>query len=483
MDSDGGWQREADVVVLGFGAAGCAAAIAAHDAGARVVVLEKMPHGREGGSTRISGGIWFNNTDPEGCATYLRSLSGAYPVPEEIVQVWASETYQNTAWLERLGVHPGKHADYLPEYPELPGSEAYGGYLGVDGQMGNGLLWEALARSVSERGIEVLLDTPGERLVQDPPSGAVVGVVARHGSASLRIRARRGVVLATGGFENNPEMVRDYLGLPGSPAVWGSPGNTGDGIKMALKAGADLWHMDNMMAVNGIKVPGLEAGFFVMFTARSGFVFVGLDGTRFVNEAPQVGHGQAHMHGSYELFPAKPMHVVFDEETRLAGPLSPGPDWLPVGWNLLIEKYEWSADNSAEIEKGWIRRAETLKDLAVQLDVDPDVLEATIAEYNEACQSGVDRRFGRDPGTLAPLLRPPYYAYTWGPLLGWSCGGPRRNAKAQVVDPYGEVIPRLYAAGNISSTYSWCKDGGFHIADALAFGRVAGRTAAGETPL
>jgi succinate dehydrogenase/fumarate reductase flavoprotein subunit len=477
------WDREADVVVLGFGAAGCAAAIEAHDSGARVLVLEKMSAGREGGSTRISGGIWFENTDREGCATYLRNLCGEYPIPEDIIEVWSKETYENTAWLERLGVHWGRHADYRPEYPELSGSEFYGGYLGVNGQMGNGLLWEALTGSVSARGVEVLLDTPAERLVQDQSSGAVVGVIARQAGQIVRVRARQGVVLATGGFENNPEMVRDYLGIPGTAAVWGSPGNTGDGIKMALKVGADLWHMDNMMAVNGIKVPGYEAGFFVMFTARPGFIFIGLDGTRFVNEVPQVGHGQAYLHGSYELFPTRPMHVLFDEETRLAGPVSPGPDLLPVGWNLLIEQYEWSKDNSAEIEKGWIYRADTLKELAVRLNVDPDVLHTTVARYNEACELGVDSQFGRDPSLLAPMLRPPYYAYTWGPLLGWSCGGPRRNASAQVLDAFGQVIPRLYAAGNVSSTYSWCKDGGFFIADALAFGRVAGRTAAHEDRL
>lgn len=475
-----GWDREADVVVLGMGAAGCAAAIEAHDAGARVLVLEKMPAGREGGNTRVSGGIWFDNLDPAGAAAYLRALCGDFPVPEGVIEVWARETHANTAWLERLGANPAHHGDYRPEYPELPGSESYGGYLGVGGEMGQGLLYGVLSAAVRARGVEVLLDAPARELAQRP-DGAVAGVEARAGGEPLRVRARRGVVIATGGFENNPQMTRDYLRLPDSP-VWGSPAGTGDGVRMAQKAGADLWHMDNMMTAHGFRAPGFESGFYVSFVYAQGFVFVGADGRRLVDETPRTGHGHAHLHGGYELFPDRPMHVVFDERTRLAGPVSPPPELLPVGWNLLVEGYRWSRDNSAEIGRGWIRRAETPAALAVQLGVDGGALEETVRRWNAACAAGVDDQFGRHPKTLTPLDAPPYYGFTSAPLIGWTNGGPRRNERAQVLDPFGEPIPRLYAAGCVSSTYSWCKDGGFHIADALAFGRVAGRAAAAEPP-
>jgi succinate dehydrogenase/fumarate reductase flavoprotein subunit len=254
---------QADVVVLGLGAAGCAAAIEAADAGASVIVLEKMPAGREGGNTRVSGGIWFNNLDSNGCATYLRALCGDFPIPDEIIEVWAKETFANSEWLESLGVKVGVHGNYRPEYPQLPGSDAYGGYLGVNGEKGQSLLWGALTHAVGERGIEVLLDTPAQQLVLDD-RGAVIGVRATSGGRDLTIGAEKGVVLATGGFENNPQMVRDYLRLPSSP-VWGSPAGTGDGIKMAQKVGADLWHMDNMMAVTGFRVDGYEAGMYIAY--------------------------------------------------------------------------------------------------------------------------------------------------------------------------------------------------------------------------
>ena len=474
------WDRQADVVVLGMGAAGCAAAIASADAGASAILLEKMPEGREGGNTRISGGIWFNSLDPDGMATYLRSLCGPYTLPEEIVQVWATETYKNTEWLEGLGVTPGVHADYKPEYPEMPGAEFYGGYLGVNGEMGQQLLWKALSAVVRDRGVEVLLDSPAQELITND-DGSVVGVAATSGGQSLRVGARRGVVLATGGFENNPEMVRDYLQLPGSP-VWGSPAGTGDGIKMAQKAGADLWHMDNMMAALGFAAEGFEAGMYVMFIFSMGFICVGNDGRRSHNEMPPQGHGHGLIDGDYELFQRRPLNVIFDEATRQAGPISPPREILPVGWNLLMEGYEWSADNSAEIEKGWIQKAGTLADLAEIMGIDADGLEASVASWNDACAAGHDP-LGRPAPTLAPLATPPFYGFTSAPLLGWTNGGPRRNEKAQVLDPFGEPIGRLYAAGTVSSTYSRCKDGGFHIGDALAFGRVAGRNAAAEPPL
>jgi succinate dehydrogenase/fumarate reductase flavoprotein subunit len=471
------WDATTDVLVLGFGGAGCAAAIAAHDAGAEVLILEKMPESQQGGNLRVSGGVWFDTKDVKGSATYLRALCGGFPLDEDIIEVWAQETARNTEWIESLGIPTAMQSDPGPEYPELDGSDSYGGYIGVGGAFGREVLWKALVEQVRSRGIEVRVQTRALQLVQEHSGGPVHGVIAEHDGKQIRIHARRGVVLATGGFENNPEMVRDYLGIPGRPTVWGSQAGTGDGIKMAMKAGADLWHMDNMMSAVGIKVPDFASGF-LFDPQHLGYVFVGLDGTRFTNELPHIGHGQALIAGSYELFPTKPSIFIFDEDTRLNGPVCPNLGQWPVGYNLLVEEYVWSEDNSIEIEKGWIHKADSIKELAGDVGVDPDTLQVTIDRYNAACNVGVDEQFGRAAETLIPLVKPPYYACEWGPMLGWTNGGPRRNHRAEVLDPFGDVIAGLYAAGNISSTYSWCKDGGFHIADALAFGRVAGREAA-----
>lgn len=481
------WDAQTDVLVLGFGAAGCAAAIEAHDGGAEVLVLEKAPAGKEGGNTRVSGGAWFANRDPDRAAVYLNGLCAGYRLPEAVVRTWADETYRNTEWMRHKvgarveavgGVLDDGTGGIPPEFGELAGSDAYGGYRAVDGRMGDSVLFDALSSAVRARGIEVRLATPAHSLVQDPHTRAVLGVLATSpGGGSTRVRARRAVVLATGGFEANTRMVRDYLRFP-ETLTWGDPCATGDGHKMAQKAGADMWHMDNMMSIEGLRVPGFDSGFYTQFSFAQGFIFVGMDGRRCGNELPQLGHGQARVHGGYEHVPSRSTHVIFDEATRRSGPISPGSRMLPVGWNLLVEGYEWSEDNSVEIEKGWIHKAETVGELANWLDVDPDALTATVRRYNADCERGEDTQFGRPRSTLVPLTEGPYYGFTSAPMVAWSNGGPRRNERCQVLDPFGDVIDGLYAAGNVSSTYSWCKDGGMHIADALAFGRVAGQTAA-----
>jgi succinate dehydrogenase/fumarate reductase flavoprotein subunit len=474
--TDTHWDLETDIAVLGCGAAGSAAAIEAHDRGAKVVILEKMPPAQAGGNTRVSGGIWFNNRDPERAAVYLESLCGGFKLPQPVINAWAEETAANTAWLTGLGAEVGPHADYTPEYPELDGSDAYAGYMGISGNIGNGLLFNFLQSAIRERGIEILHETPGQELITE--NGRVTGIVATRDGKPFRVRTHRGLVLATGGFENNPEMVADYLGMA-SPPIWGTPASTGDGHKMAMRIGADLWHMDNMMAIVGLRTPAFHAAFATMgLVGPKGYIHVGADGSRFVDEDVQIRHGHALIHGRYELYPLQKAHVVFDERTRRAGPLVPSPEDMPVGWNTVIEKYVWSDDNLAEIEKGWIVKAETLAELEIKLGIPGGGLEKSVALYNRYCAAGQDEQFSRARATLVPLDEPPFYGFTSGPILAWSNGGPRRNEHAQVLNLSGEPIAGLYAAGTVSSTYSWCKDGGFHIADALAFGRVAGRHAA-----
>ncbi|KQY54284.1 MULTISPECIES: FAD-dependent oxidoreductase [unclassified Nocardioides] len=486
----GSWDLEVDVVVLGMGAAGCAAAIEAHESGASVVLLEKLSGGLEGGNTRVSGGAWFRTHDVEGAETYLNSLSGGYPLPPAVVSTWARETAQLTEWVESaLGATTalvgeavnGKGRGIPSEFPGLEGSDSYGGMVAVDGQLGRSRLLNALFAGLETRAIDVRLATPARRLVQDPESRAVTGVLAETpDGGTLRVRARGGVVLATGGFEGNVEMVRDYLRLPQN-LPWGSPYNTGDGHKMAQKVGADLWHMDNMMSIEGFAVAGYQSGFYGRFFFSNGFIFVDSLGKRCDDELPSIGHGHALRHGAYEHSPVRRVHAIFDEATRLAGPVSPNGDVLAVGWNVLVEGYEWSADNSVEVDKGWLHKGETLDELAASLEVDPEALHRTVARWNASCEAGEDEQFGRDPDTLVALGDGPYYAFTSAPMLAWTNGGPRRDEHCRVLDPFGDVIDGLYAAGSVSSTYSWARDSGMHIADALAFGRVAGRTASAST--
>ncbi|QCQ90271.1 FAD-dependent oxidoreductase [Rhodococcus sp. SGAir0479] len=474
--SGAGFDEEYDVVVVGSGAAGAAAALAAHEAGARVLVVEKCDEATAGGNTRVSGGGWWVNRDPDRARTFLRALNGPFPVADDVVDAWATETARISPWLKELGADVAMSGAYHtePEYLGLDGSDCYAGMDTVGGRMGNGELYEFLRGALVERGVEIRYGTPAvELVVRD---GAVVGVEVETATGRRRVSARGGVVLATGGFAADPGMVRDYLRVE-DHVLWGSPAATGDGHRLAQAVGADLWHMDNMMTITGVRGDDRFGHYLALWNAHN-YLWVSSDGRRFVDEAAEPKHGHTEHGGVHELFPTRPFHLIFDERMRAAGPLSPTPDVLPVGWNLLMTGSRWSVDNSAEIEKGWIRRADSVPELAAIVGLDPETLARTVAQYNEACAAGRDDHFGRAPETLGPVSEGPFYAVTVTPLLGWSNGGPRRDGRARVLDTRGAVIAGLYAAGEISSTYSWRKDGGFHIGDALAFGRVAGRDAA-----
>ncbi|CAM3184391.1 FAD-dependent oxidoreductase [Prescottella defluvii] len=471
-----GFDEEFDVVVIGSGAAGSAAALGAYQSGASVLVVEKCDEATAGGNTRVSGGGWWVNRDPERARTFLNSLTASFPVADDVVAAWASETAENSRWLKELGADVALSPDYHtePEYLELDGSDCYAGMDTVGGRMGNSLLYDFLRAALDARGIEIRFETPAVELITE--DGVVVGVEVDGGDGRRRIGARGGVVLATGGFQADATMVRDYLRVE-DHVLWGSPASTGDGHRMAQAIGADLWHMGNMMTITGVRGDD-EFGHYLALWNAHNYLWVSEDGRRFVDEAAEPKHGHISRNGTYELFPQRPFRLIFDEQMRTAGPLSPTADVLPVGWNLLMRGFEWSRDNSLEIEKGWIRRADSIAELAEIIGVAPQTLERTVEQYNAACAAGVDDHFGRDPQTLGAVSQAPFYVLDVTPLLGWSNGGPRRDGRARVLDTRGGVIDGLYAAGEVSSTYSWTKDGGFHIADALAFGRVAGRDAA-----
>ncbi|MFE3291600.1 FAD-dependent oxidoreductase [Rhodococcus sp. NPDC059234] len=470
------FDEEFDVIVIGVGAAGAAAALSAHERGASVLVVEKCPPKCAGGNTRVSGSGWFINSSPERAAVFLRALNGSRTVAEDVVQTWASETAKNSDWLADLGATARPTGAYHTEaeFSEVDGADCYAGMNTINGEMGQFLLYEFLVGALAERGIEIRFETRAQELTV--VDGTVRGVRVEGPTGEATLGARGGVVLATGGFAANPEMVQDYLPLD-EYVLWGSPHSTGDGHRMAQRVGADMWHMGNMMTITGIDV-GDTTGLFLALWAGHDYMFIAPDGRRFTDETKGNRHGHVQRNGAEELFPLRPFHIVFDEKLRAAGPLSPTSAVLPVGWKLLMENFVWSTDNSVEVANGQIRRADTLRELAAAIGVDPDTLERSVHDYNAACDVGRDDHFGRDPETLAPVSEGPFYSLRVVPLLGWSDGGPRRDGHSRVLDTRGEVIEGLYAAGEASATYSWTKDGGFHIADALAFGRVSGAHAA-----
>ena len=234
------FDREADIVVVGFGGAGSAAAITAADGGARVILLDKAPEHAVGGNTRVSSQGYLNPTDPETAATYLKALCGPFEVPQSMIEVWAEENCKNNEWLASIDGDPQEHQPPPAgiEYPDLPGAESVRKFHHGD-VLGYSKTWEFLEQSVKSRPqIEVLYETPATELIQIA-GGEIGGVIAEHNGQKIRIKATKGVILTCGGFENNQDMIRNFL--PGVPFCYtsGSPYNEGDGIRMAMQAGAD----------------------------------------------------------------------------------------------------------------------------------------------------------------------------------------------------------------------------------------------------
>ena len=151
------------------------------------------------------------------------------------------------------------------------------------------------------------------------------------------------------------------------------------------------------------------------------------------------------------------------------------------GWTQIIERYEWSEDNRAELAQGWISKADTIAALASSLGLDPTTLEDTVTRWNSHCAAEQDLDFGRTK-MLAPITEAPFYAVELSPSMLNTQGGPRRNEKGQIVRPDGTPIPRLYSAGELGSIYSYLYQGTGNIGECLAFGRISGRNAVAEMP-
>ncbi len=246
------WHLETDVVVVGFGGAGAAAAITAHDSGADVLVLEKMPVG--GGNTATAGGHFLCPDSAGDFESYYGELSQGHRIGADVVHAVAEKMAENAAWFEKVGdpdvevvrvAVPGHGR--MSEFPTFPGAEnVHCCTLKFKGERGRGEeLFGVLEKAVRERGIEVLFESAVTGLVTGS-NGEIIGVEALPDNTTVSIKTRRAVILACGGFENDREMVANFLGYNWMKLRYsGTPENTGDGIRMAQRAGAALWHMNN----------------------------------------------------------------------------------------------------------------------------------------------------------------------------------------------------------------------------------------------
>lgn len=467
--SDG---AEVDVLVVGFGAAGAAAAIAAHDAGARVTVVEKTAAG--GGNCRHSGGFLFELDGPQ-AVEHLDALCFG-KTDRTVLEAYAQGLPEVPLFIEALGgtadlVDQAAFGGMLPSWPNFPaGARArYRQFVPAAGDRPGVGLWRLLETAVAQRGVPVRLNAAVTGLLRDG-DGRVVGAELSQEGTAQTIRARHGVVLASGGFEADAELRDTYLPLP--LVCVGHPGNTGDTLRLAGQVGASLWHMSAFFGWLAFVHPDHPAGFTLDVHARS-FIHVDGDGRRFADETGWEVHDRVRALTCYlprnPNRPRMPGWIIFDESARLAGPLH-GIVGSP-------NDYRWSRDNSAELASGWIRSGSSSAELAAATGLPAPTLKKTLADYAAAVSAGRDDQFGRAAATLAPLL-PPLYAIPMTPGVATASGGPRRDARARVVRAGGDPIPGLYAAGAAGSIWGHLTEHGGGLTDAIVFGRIAGRHAA-----
>jgi 3-oxosteroid 1-dehydrogenase len=314
--------------------------------------------------------------------------------------------------------------------------------------------------------------------------GRVVGARVKHGGSSVNVEARRGVLLAAGGFGHNADMRRRYSGDQPNEGKWSiaNAGDTGEVLEMAMRLGAktdlldEAWWLPSVfIADGGNAAKSLGSG-----RQRPGAIYVDSTGRRFCNESNSYVEVGKAMYANK----AVPCWMIFDE--GYVGRYVSGAN--PLKKRRLPEEL---------IERGAVIRGSTISDLARQIDVPADELEHTIRRFNEFSAKGLDPDFGRgqsayndclgDPGyrpnaAIGPLDRAPYYATRVLPADVGTCGGVITNEHAQVLDEQDRVIDGLYATGNTTATVMGrtYPGAGASIASTMVFGYVAARHAAGR---
>ena len=504
------WEAEADIVIVGCGGAGISAALTAADEGlGSTLLLEAAPKGYEGGNTRVSAQVIFCPDSVEGAIKYQTNLNGGHVVAPELIQAWAENITQNIDWLASQGIEAAETSFFNPEWPDVDGSEHCHCYLVGDGRMGYEQLWNALADRAEELGVEITNNVRVTELVWNA-AGEVIGVRDEEGKA---YKAKKGVLLACGGFENDPEMIADFFQIGYyETKPMGTPYNRGDGIRLAMSAGAQLWHMNNFANSGyGTLSAGEDGGVVIVGWPFKDYIYVGPDGTRFMYEEciSLARHGKYLTSGSAtNLAQPCPTYAIFGSKTFEGDTCVFMQNYL-CQWNILMEE-TLCETNEEYLEEGLMFKGDTPEELAEQIGIDPAVLAATINHYNENAAQGVDPDFNRGTDVYSAFnygaqgdsamagatddgldektpsiaafeleqLEAPYYAVRLYTATLNTQGGPKRGADGSVLRPGDVAVPRLYAAGELGTIYSYNYNGGGNVSEAMSSGRLAARSIA-----
>lgn len=464
------WDAQADVVIMGSGAAGIAAAIDARRSGAEVLLLEKFH--RLGGSSGMSGGVCYMGggtplqkqhgfeDSVEDMYNYIVGAGTRHPHLDKI-QLYCEESLAHFDWMTSNGVRyeggfsaakgvpMGLESLYysgneqVHPYSTMAKPAPRGHIISVRLDLGGRELLKALTASARKLGVNILTAASCERLIT-ADDGAVLGMEYEHEGKRVRIRARGGVVLAAGGFIHNREMVKAHAPeLYDCSTPWGNAGDMGEGIRMGMGAGGTVLRMNQGFAIMPLFQPEYPL---------KGIV-VNQYGQRFTNEDNYhafLGHDIAYKQDGVA-------YLLTDE----------------------VSSYKYD-DYRLQV----MAEADTIEALEAKAGFTAGTLQQTVAYHNQHAEDGQDPMFGKAAKYLSALKKPPFKLYDISCknsfFVAHTFGGLQTNLDAQVIHADGSAIPGLYAAGRTSSGLPSAPyiASGISIGDGLFFGRRAGVHAA-----
>ncbi len=467
---------EADVVVVGAGVSGLTAALSAAESGARVILLEKGDtyHFRGLHNAALSSRLQKQNSVEidRDRVMYTIMEFAAYRNDQRLVKTWADNCDSVMDWLLDMAEAAGNEVIldtttkpwYFPNYP----------IIHVFRPKQQETLVSMLLQNAESRGAEVWWKTPGVRLLREG-QGRVTGIIARDASGDyLQFNARRGVVLCTGDYGHNRQLVEWFLPeiTHDLRIVYEPDVNTGDGHLMGLWAGAaidDAPHCAMLWDFAHFSDTGL------FNLARQPWLYVNTNGERFMNEDLPYGYECNQMLQQPERHAWAVWDAKYDDE------------WPKMQSqcckNMGPPTYLWNPRQLEEaLEKGNVVTAPSIPELAARMNVPADAFQATVDRYNELARGNYDADFGKHPSRLTTLEKPLYYATIMQVRRMVILSGLKINTRMQVMDTGRMPIPGLFAAGNTSggffaNAYPTTVPGLTH-SRAWTFGRLAGQNAA-----
>jgi len=440
---------DCDVVIVGAGGAGLTAAVRATQAGAKVLVLEKMPF-VGGNSLKASGGMNCADTrfqaaldiTDSGVPEFIEdTMNGGHGINDlALVTTMAENSAEAVEWLESIGAP-------LPKVAATGGTVHKYLHSPEDGSPVGAYLVAKLSEEAERNGIEILLNTTATEILME--GGAAVGVKANDAEHDYTINARA-VVLASGGFGANFELMCSFNPSLANAVTTNQPGATGDGILMAEAVGAATVDMEQIQLHPTVYQ---ATSMLVSEKMRSlGAILVNHEGVRFTNDLATrdaVSNAELQQTGGYAW-------IVFDQN--------------------LVDNNKSAAQY---IEQGMAVTGDTYEALARAMDVDADAFVKTMETWNRAVADGVDAEFGRNNGMDADLSTAPYYAIQIAPGIHHTMGGIKIDTATEVIDTAGNPIPGLFAAGEVTGgVHGGNRIGGNAVCDFVVFGRIAGASAA-----